>query len=345
MKCGRSRVCRRRAVVAVLLGVGWSARLMAVEAGASGAASKAAKPEKYVLDYPPTEKFCPPVETFFFEVVRTFEVVRGRQFTHQPNGGYGLPVVRQVGGKNLLHLGADVGWHRAGAPVYAVAAGVVRVSDGPDFAAAKRKGDAAQKKGSATPNRRPETLSWGNRIIIEHRLPGGEYFTTVYGHLATKRVVEAGDVVEAGQQIGTIGRKHLYINGGFDPHVHFGVRQGRLAEPGCTLLYVRFRGRLQPLKLAAVTAEEIEIRVPAEIPVPSVLGAAEAYPVTVRDGKYFLPARMLWDFSSRPGFEIVGYGLSTDGWHNPTSFLRQHAADNNPAPFQGPKRATRLSGR
>lgn len=333
MGFGLSVVHHHWAVAAVLVCVGASARLTAAELGDAG--QPPAVPEKYVVDYPPAVGFCPPVESYFFEVVRTFEVVRGHRFTHQPNGGYGLPVVQKLDGKHLLHLGADVGWHRAGAPVYAVANGVVRVSDGPDFAAARKKRDAANKKGTSTANRRPKTLSWGNWIVIEHRLPDGKFFTTVYSHLNTKRFVAAGDLVEAGQQIGTIGRKHLYINGGFDPHVHFGVRGGRLAEPGCTLLYVRYRGRLSPLKLAAVTAEEIEIQVPADVPVPSVLGAAQRYPVTVRDGKHFLPARMLWDFSSRPGFEIVGYGLSADGWHDPTVFLRGHAADTNPAPFGG----------
>ena len=40
--------------------------------------------------------------------------------------------------------------------------------------------------------------------------------------------------------------------------------------------------------------------------------------------------------------EMIGYGLSTDGWHDPVAFLRQHGADNNPAPFGPPK--TKRSG-
>jgi hypothetical protein len=35
-----------------------------------------------------------------------------------------------------------------------------------------------------------------------------------------------------------------------------------------------------------------------------------------------------------PEFSIVGYGLSTDGWLDPTTFLRSHGADINPAAFQ-----------
>ncbi len=310
-------------VLAVVLSIG----IEGDQARPADAPPQPATPEKYVVDYPSAEAFCPPVETFFYEVVRNFEVVRGRRFTHQPNGGYGLPVVQRVGEKNLLHLGADCGWHRAGAPVYAVAAGVVRVSEGPELSSAKRKRTGANAAAA-------QTLHWGNLIVIEHRTQDQKYFTTIYGHLNTKRFVEQGDVVEAGQQIGTIGRKHRYINGGFDPHVHFGIRDGRLAEPGCTLLTARYQGQSRPIKLAAVTSDEIEIRVPADVPAPSGVGT---FQITARDGKYFLPARMLWTLRTRPGFELVGYGLTTDGWHDPTAFLRQHHAEHNPAPFQGPK--------
>jgi hypothetical protein len=39
-----------------------------------------------------------------------------------------------------------------------------------------------------------------------------------------------------------------------------------------------------------------------------------------------------------PEFAIVGYGLSTDGWSDPIAFLKAHAADTNPAPFEMAKR-------
>ena len=67
---------------------------------------------------------------FFEEVARTIDRVGTRTFRHQPNGGYGLPVVDKVGDANLIHLGADVGFYRVGEPVYAVATGVVRMSQG-----------------------------------------------------------------------------------------------------------------------------------------------------------------------------------------------------------------------
>jgi hypothetical protein len=87
-------------------------------------------PERYLLTYPEAEQFCPPVAGFFDEVERTVSRAGDYTFRHQPNGGYGLPVQAKVGDAHLLHLGADVGWHRVGEPVFAVANGVVRASEG-----------------------------------------------------------------------------------------------------------------------------------------------------------------------------------------------------------------------
>ena len=330
---------RRRAIaalltVAVSFAAAWPARPGAaddVSGGPPDVRPEPGVPRKYLLDYPPAERFCPPVQTFFFEVVRTFEVIRGRRVTHQPNGGYGLPVKQKVDGKHLVHVGADVGWFRVGEPVYAVAAGVVRASDGPSLNADEQESDTGDRTA------RPAGMQWGNVVTIEHRLPSGEYFTTVYGHLGSDRLVEAGDVVEAGQPIGTIGRKHPRINGGFDPHVHFAVRQGRLAEPGCTLMFLQVDGRTHPLKLVAAEEDEMEVELPAEVSGSSVIWDGRAYPLTRRGDTYLLPARVLWAVKSRPGFEIVGYGLGTEGWADPVAFLRRHGADRNPAPFRGPE--------
>lgn len=341
MTRGYPRLHRLPPVVGILLCAGLSAHLTNAEgngAGAIDAARHSATPDDYILDYPPAGQFCPPVRTFFFEVVRTFDVVRGRRFTHQPNGGYGLPVVRKVNGKNLLHLGADVGWYRVGAPVHAVAAGVVRLSEGPSLVSDKEKPGPNSRRNAQRRRRQPRrTLTWGNRVIIEHRLPSGEYFTTVYGHLGSNRFVKAGDIVQAGQQVGTVGRKHFRINGGYEPHLHFAVRQGRLAEPGCALLEFHGGNGSKPIKLLQLGKTEIEVELPAGASVGSVNLGGHVYQITRRDGRFFLPARMLWDVSSRPGFQIVGYGLSTDGWNDPVAFLRRYGADRNPAPFRGPK--------
>src|SRR6478672_10728150 len=136
-------------------------------------------PARYVLSYPAAEQFCPPVDGFFDEVQRTVDRVKYHTFRHQPNGGYGLAVVDQVGDAHLLHLGADVGWYRVGEPVFAVANGVVRVSEGPP----KVEGDKKKSKV-------PKKLEWGNVVAIEHRLADGKYATTIYGHLMPERLVK-----------------------------------------------------------------------------------------------------------------------------------------------------------
>ncbi len=86
--------------------------------------------ERYVLDYPVAQQFCPPVDSYADDVTQPIQKVGGRTIRHQLNGGYGLPVVIMVGNQHVLHLGADVAWYRVGTPVYAIADGVVRVSQG-----------------------------------------------------------------------------------------------------------------------------------------------------------------------------------------------------------------------
>jgi len=297
-------------------------------------------PAKYLIDYPAAEQFCPPLETFFEEVVQTVGEVRGRRFTHQPNGGYGLPVVQQVEGKNLLHLGADVGWYRVNAPVYAVAAGVVRLSRGPIppiASESKSTGERSRASGAR--------VSWGNYIVLEHRLLTGEYVTTVYGHLGANRLVKAGQIVQAGRQIGAIGAKNVSINGGYNPHLHFGVRQGRLAENGCTLLLLRWPDGTAPLKLLQVGEDEIEVELPEGIKIRDIEVAGRKFPISVREGKTFAPAAMLWTLGGRAGFNIVGYGLTTEGWTDPVAFLRQMGAASNPAPFVRAKAVPRTRGK
>jgi len=329
----------RLRAVAVLLAIALSARPTAAEVDSGGPPNvrpEPGVPEKYTLDYPPAERFCPPVPSFFFEVVRSVEIIRGHRVTHEPNGGYGLPAKEKIEGEHLLHLGADVGWFRVGDPVYAVAAGVVRVSDGPRLNEDERESDPGEPAGRRSSSPRPK-MQWGNIVTIEHRLPGGEHFTTVYGHLGSDRLVEPGDVVEAGRPIGTIGRKDARINGGFDPHVHFAVRQGRLAEPGCTLMQLRVAGRTHSLKLVAVEEDEMEVELPAELSGSYVIWKGRDYPLTRRGDARFLPARVLWAVKSRPGFEIVGYGRRLEGWPDPVVFLRRHGADRNPARFRDPE--------
>ncbi len=278
-------------------------------------------PERYLLNYPLASQCSPPVRSTFVEVQETLGMVRGHRFRQQLNGGYGLPIIEKVAEQNLIHTGADLGWFQTGEPVFAMAHGVVRISTGPRFAEEPDPRDA-------------KSMRWGNLVVIEHRFANEQYYTSIYGHLATDRRVKAGDLVAAGQMIGNIGRKHLRINGGYNPHVHFGIRQGRMAEVGCKLLTVRRDGQSRAIVLSKLGEEQIEVTVPPELQLPLKLKyRGEELEIVAKDDLAVMPARWLWSLE-RPDFPISGYALSTDGWEDPVAFLRRHQADTNPAPLR-----------
>ena len=112
----------------------------------SASADEAGDERRYVLDYPAADSFCLPVRSYAEDVVETVMEINGSVAQHMPNGGYGLPVVMKVQGQNLLHLGADVAWHRAGEPVFAIANGVVRLSQGPNRGKKPKQQDAARAR-------------------------------------------------------------------------------------------------------------------------------------------------------------------------------------------------------
>lgn len=107
----------------------------------------------------------------------------------------------------MLHAGED--WYRldgantAGAPVYAVADGVV----------------AKHNPGISYP---------GNVVVIRHRLPDGRNIYSMYGHVTNVQVVE-GQMVSRGQQIATVlsqgytGRTASQ-HPSYDSHLHFEMR-------------------------------------------------------------------------------------------------------------------------
>jgi murein DD-endopeptidase MepM/ murein hydrolase activator NlpD len=320
---------------------------------------------RYRLEYPAAEQFCPPVVGFFQEVQETIGRAGGHTFRHQPNGGYGLPVVDKVGGVNLLHLGADVGWYRVGEPVYAVANGIVRASQGEEDVSGKVEGGGgtanrvgtskAPSPGPSPKGRGSKKLEWGNFVVIEHKLSDGKYATTIYGHLANERLVNVGDEVRAGQQIGTIGTTK--VNGGYKPHLHLGVRDGRMAEVGRKLVLMLGAtdrptpraagdgGNAEPSPNLSLRGRGILVEIAAVREDAIVLKGAEALPSELQmglDGRKFavrktgaqaeVDSAFLYYVPS-PEFLIVGYGLSTEGWRDPMEFLREHGAEVAPAPF------------
>jgi murein DD-endopeptidase MepM/ murein hydrolase activator NlpD len=292
----------------------------------------AAPMARYVLNYPAAVSFCPPVESYFEDVSEAIQQVRGKTIRHQLNGGYGLPVIDKVGDQNLLHLGADVAWQRTGDPVYAIANGVVRISAGPSLREETAKKEAATKNGKSAASKQPPMLSWGNLIVIEHRIGDDKYITSVYGHLAHAKFVAAGDVVQAGKMIGTIGRPGIE-NGGYKPHLHFAIREGRKVEVGAEIFTMIVNGKKSSIKVAALDEQEIEIEADESIPANFKFRFGDQeFALSKRDGKRFLPNAAL-QHVQRPDFAIVGYGLNTNGWRNPTEFLMEMRADTQPAPF------------
>lgn len=102
-----------------------------------------------------------------------------------------------IGG--LYHMGVDAG-HDAGAaaPVYAMSDGIVR---------------EAQVR-----------TQFGLVVLIEHFPDEGSPYVSLYGHLdPTQVMVEPGETVIMGQQVGVLGTAEN--NGGWAPHIHFGIHK------------------------------------------------------------------------------------------------------------------------
>ena len=174
-------------------------------------------------------------------------------------------------------------------------------------------------------------MEWGNVVVIEHQLADGKYATTIYGHLANDRLVKAGDIVQAGQQIGTVGATR--VNGGYKPHLHLGVRTGRMAEVGRKLLLMTLDGHATEMQITAMHDDKIEVTGATNLPAELVMGLdGRKIAVEKQGDKATLDAAFLY-YVPAPDFLIVGYGLSTDGWLDPIDFLRAHGAEANPAPF------------
>lgn len=109
------------------------------------------------------------------------------------------------------HNGIDIGGNKEGTPVYAAAAG--RVVD-------------VMKK----------YYCGGNIVTINHVIDGKNY-TTRYWHML-KITVSEGDIVEKGDQVGTVGGGSTsYLNGGYDScttgtHLHFEMATGHYYGTG-----------------------------------------------------------------------------------------------------------------
>lgn len=102
-------------------------------------------------------------------------------------------------GGGLYHMGVDAGFDLpAGAPVYAVADGIVREAQ--------------------------ERSQFGLVVLIEHAADTDQAHVSLYGHLDPTLVqVAPGQSVLAGEQIGVLGDSSN--NGGWTTHLHFGIHK------------------------------------------------------------------------------------------------------------------------
>jgi len=103
------------------------------------------------------------------------------------------------------HVGEDYDLESgdsAGEPVYATANGIVRWATDTE-----------------------PTGGYGGVVVIEHRLPNGEYYTSVTGHLAHPTMVKLGIPISKGDLIGYVA-DDANDGGPWAPHVHFAIRNG-----------------------------------------------------------------------------------------------------------------------
>lgn len=72
--------------------------------------------------------------------------------------------------------------------------------------------------------------SWGNMIILAHRLPspaGSRVIQSVYAHL-DQILVQPDQLIQRGEKIGTVGT----AGGRYLAHLHFEIREGPYVNPG-----------------------------------------------------------------------------------------------------------------
>jgi murein DD-endopeptidase MepM/ murein hydrolase activator NlpD len=277
-------------------------------------------PARYFLCERNATEFCQPIRTAFAEAATTHtgRLLRGKVAVQHLNGGYGVNM-DVGGGRMLLHTGADLGWFDTGLPVFAMADGVVRRSSPGLRVQLAERGIKAAIRGPA---------DYGNVIVIEHRIDG-KAFCTLYGHLGDDRLVRQGDVVSAGQRIGSIGRKSPLVNGDYEPHLHFAVHEGAFVEPGTPLMRLQING--QPVDVTITELSETELTVTAAVDLSRTVvafGPEAQFPLEPVEGSgYRLPARVAW-LASSPNAGIPGYAPTLDGFRDPIGFLREQIALN-----------------
>ncbi len=140
-------------------------------------------------------------------------------------------------------------------------------------------------------------IGWGNVVAIEHHLPDGSYVTSIYGHLGNARRVAVGDIVHAGEMIGAVGQ-HRVENGGFKPHLHFGIRAGRMFELERVIFTVGTQGQTDTVKLVNLDEKQAELETPSYFPLPLEINLyGHRFTIEKAEDKVMMPAAALNTFS------------------------------------------------
>jgi murein DD-endopeptidase MepM/ murein hydrolase activator NlpD len=158
--------------------------------------------------------------------------------------------------------------------------------------------------------------------------------------LLPEQAVKAGDIVQARQQIGTIGPTN--VNGGYKPHFHFGVRQGRMAEKGRKLVVMMIIGKASQFEILELRKDTIVLSGAGNLPDQLQVGQDGRKIQIAKSGDKAELDPALLSYAPLPEFMIEGYGLSTDGWADPVAFLKARGADVIPVPF-GPAKRRRVT--
>jgi murein DD-endopeptidase MepM/ murein hydrolase activator NlpD len=144
------------------------------------------------------------------------------------------------------HLGQDTNVSRTavGTPVFAVADGVVVISDNKSFNGYGSDDEHQSKKCGVSHK--------GYVVVIEHQLPDGSFVTSLYGHLQQGSnaydenqqtgLIPLGSEVKKGQYIGKVANYWHFTGKRCQKenwqHLHFGIRNGKYASRH-DWLYVR----------------------------------------------------------------------------------------------------------
>lgn len=170
------------------------------------------------------------------------------------------PFANLRNGGQTYHTGLDVGACLDGAGLYACAQGIVKlVHSGSDM---------------------------GTLLVLEHHVSEKEVATLLYMHAADVVFVKAGDTVEAGQLLGSMGVGYSFENGGHFAHLHFGAYPGpfsMLHNYGYKPVAAGLADWYDPAVVIPDWIARTRSPVDDVGPVPDSLRAVAA---SVRDGKY-----------------------------------------------------------